>query len=158
MPKSTKFDPKSPGFIASVTYVILAALAATGVEFPQDAQTLAGDFETTLNTGGILAVTGLLVSSIVFPVWNFKKRGGKISGKSIISNTTFWVSAVTALLASAVLFGFTVPDGTADQIVAAVYAKDWGVLISVLGLNVINPLVRFLKDQQAAIQAGANEG
>ena len=107
MANTTKFDPKSPGFIASITYVILAALAATGVEFPQDAQALAGDFETTLNTGGILAVTGLLVSSIVFPVWNFKKRGGKISGKTIISNTTFWVSAVTALLASAVLFGFT---------------------------------------------------
>ena len=68
------------------------------------------------------------------------------------------MSEVTAILESAVLFGFTVPDGTADQIVAAVYAKDWGVLISVLGLNVINPLVRFLKDQQAAIQADANEG
>ena len=145
-----KFDAKSPGFIASITYVILAALAATGVEFPTDAQTLSGDFETTLNTGGIFAVTGLLISSIVFPVWNFTKRGGRITGKKIISNTTFWVSLVTALLASAVLWGFTVPDGTAEQIVAAVYAKDWGVLLSVIGVNIINPLVRYLKEQQTA--------
>lgn len=152
-----KFDAKSPGFIASITSVILAALAATGVEFPQDAQALAGDFETTLNTGGILAVTGLLVSSIVFPVWNFKKKGGKVNGKAIISNTTFWVSAVTALLGTALLFGFTVPDGTADQIVAAVYAKDWGVLISILGLHIVNPLIRYLKDQKAA-ELAANEG
>ena len=143
-----KFDPKSPGFIASITYVILAALAATGIEFPSDPQTLAGDFETTLNSGGIFAVTGLLVSSIVFPIWNFKKKGGKINGKVILSNNTFWISAVTALLGVALLFGFTVPDGTAEQIVAAVYAKDWGVLVTMIGVPLFNTLIKYFKSRQ----------
>ena len=142
----TKFDPKSPGFIASITYAILAAFAATGIEFPKDPAQIAGDFETTLSSGGIFAVTGLLVSAIVFPIWNFTKKGGKINAKLILSNTTFWVSLVTAILGFAALYGFTVPDGTAEQIVSALYAKDWGVLLSVLAINILNPLIRFLKE------------
>jgi hypothetical protein len=39
-----------------------------------------------------------------------------------------------------------VPDGTAEQIVSAMYAKDWGVLLSVLAINILNPLIRFLKE------------
>ena len=142
----TKFDPKSPGFIASITYAILAAFAATGIEFPKDPSVIAGDFETTLSSGGIFAVTGLLVSAIVFPIWNFTKKGGKINAKLILSNTTFWVSLVTAILGFAALYGFTVPNGTAEQIVSALYAKDWGVLLSVLAINILNPLIRFLKE------------
>jgi hypothetical protein len=32
----TKFDPKSAGFIGSILSVILAAFAASGVQFPSD--------------------------------------------------------------------------------------------------------------------------
>lgn len=149
----TKFDPKSTGFIASITYAILAAFAATGIEFPKDPAQIAGDFETTLSSGGIFAVTGLLVTAIIFPVWNFVKKGGKINAKLILGNTTFWISFVTAILGLAALYGFTVPDGTAEQIVGAVYAKDWGVLLSVLAINVLNPFIRFLKEiNQADLQ------
>jgi ferric iron reductase protein FhuF len=142
----TKFDPKSPGFIASITYAILAAFAATGIEFPKDPAQIAGDFETTMSSGGIFAITGMLISAIIFPIWNFIKKGGKIDARLILSNTTFWVSLVTAILGFAALYGFTVPDGTAEQIVSAMYAKDWGVLLSVLALNILNPLIRFLKE------------
>ena len=142
----TKFDPKSPGFIASITYAILAAFAATGIEFPKDPAQIAGDFETTMSSGGIFAITGMLISAIIFPIWNFIKKGGRINAKLILSNTTFWVSLVTAILGFAALYGFTVPDGTAEQIVSALYAKDWGVLLSVLAINILNPLIRFLKE------------
>jgi hypothetical protein len=56
------------------------------------------------------------------------------------------VSLVTAILGFAALYGFTVPDGTAEQIVSAMYAKDWGVLLSVLAINILNPFIRFLKE------------
>jgi cytochrome bd-type quinol oxidase subunit 2 len=153
-----KFDAKSPGFIASVTYVLLAALAATGVEFPSDPQSVAGDFETTLNSGGIFAVVGLLVSSIVFPTWNFIKKGGKISGKVILSNNTFWISVATAALSVALLFGFTVPDGTAEQVVAAVYAKDWGVIFTMIVIPLFNTLIKYFKHKQEQPDTTPAEG
>ena len=40
--------------------------------------------------------------------------------------------------------------GTVEQIVGAVYAKDWGTLTFVLFSNVLNPLIRWFKDKYAA--------
>jgi succinate-acetate transporter protein len=143
-----KFDKTSPGWYYSLFVLAFTALGLLGIELPEDPAAMADKVTTTLSDGGIFAVVGILVSSIIFPVWNFKKKGNKFNVKALTSSTLFWVALTSAALSLTVLIGFTVPDGTAEQIILAVNAKDWGGLLSVLALNIVNPLMRYLKDRQ----------
>jgi uncharacterized membrane protein len=143
-----KFDTTSPGWYYSLFVLAFTALGLLGIELPENPAEMAGKVTTTLSDGGIFAVVGVLVSSIIFPVWNFRKKGNKFNFKALAGSTLFWIALTSAVLSLTVLIGFTVPDGTAEQIILAVNAKDWGGLLSVLALNIVNPLMRYLKDKQ----------
>jgi hypothetical protein len=144
-----KFDPKSPGFLFSLFTFVLTAFAASGISLPDDPAAIAGEITTSLSTGGIYAIFGVLITSVLLPLYNGFKAG-KFSLQSMLSSTSTWIAFGTAGFAAIAVTGFVVPTGTVEQIVAAVEAKDWMGLVSIIAINVGNTLIRFLKDRNAA--------
>lgn len=146
--KQKFFNPASPGFIYAVVVAVLTIIAAAGIELPKDPASLGTDFVTSLSTGGIYALFGVIASSLVFPIYNFIKSGMKFSLRAVFSLNTTWIALGNAVAAGLVLTGFVLPEGTVEQIVGAVSVKDWMGLISTLALTVGNTLIRFIKERQ----------
>ena len=93
-----------------------------------------------------------MVASVIFPIYN-AISAGTFSLKGIFSRNTTWIALGNLAIAAIALTGFVLPDGTTEQIVGAVSLKDWGSVISIIGLNVVNTLLRYIKDQAPEITA-----
>ena len=148
------FNAASPGFLYSLITASLTIFAVAGVSFPKDPADLSGEIVTSLSSGGVYAIIGVLIASVIFPIYNFFKGGGKFSLGAIFSSTLTWVAIGTAGLAAVALTGIMVPDGTVQAIIGAVQTKDWMGLISILVINIGNPLIRWIKEKNEA-KAGA---
>ena len=144
------FNASSPGFLYSIIVAILATFAATGIQFPASPDALAGTITTSLSSGGVYAIIGVLITSVIFPIYNHFSSKGKFDFKAIFSKVSTWIAWGTAGLSAIALTGFVLPDGTLEQVIGAIQQKDWMSLISILALTVGNTLIRFLKDRQAA--------
>ena len=146
--KQTKlFDAGSPGFLYTVIVSVLTIFAAAGVSFPDNPEQIAGEFTTLLSTGGFYAVLGVIATSIGFPLWNaYQKKQFNFQG--IFSSTLTWIALANIAFGALALTGFTLPDGTVDALVAAVLAKAWGAIISMLFTTIIPTVVRFIKDRK----------
>jgi len=145
-----KFDIKSAGFLQSVIVALLAIFAATGVTFPKDVTVLGTEIVTSFSAGGVYAIIGILITSVIFPLYNFFSGGGKFSLPAVFSRVNTWLSIGYALAALIALTGFVLPEGSVDQIVYAIQAKDWWALISILVSTVGTTLIRWLKERQAS--------
>lgn len=145
-----KFDVTSPGFIYTLVVLALSIFAASGVQFADDPQTLAVGIVTTLSESGVYAIIGVLISSVIFPVWNFVKQGGKFTVKNIFSSTLVWFAIGNTALALVALTGFLIPAETVGNVIGAIQTKDWGALTLTIFANIVNPLIRYLKDKNAA--------
>lgn len=145
-----KFDASSYPFLYSLIIAFLTMFAATGVKFPGSATDLAGQITTGLSSGGFYAIVGVIITSLIFPLFNFfVTLKGKFSFSTVFSKTSTWIAWGNAALAGVALTGFTLPDGTVEQIIGAVQAKDWMALISIFALTVGNTILRYLKKQNA---------
>ena len=142
------FSASSPGFLYAAVVAVLTIFAAAGVELPKDPASLGTDLVTSLSTGGIFSLVGVIVSSLVFPIYNFVQSGKKFSLPAIFSLNTTWIALGVAVLAAIALTGFVLPDGTVEQIVNAIATKDWMSLISILALTVGNTLIRWFKEKE----------
>jgi hypothetical protein len=141
------FDAGSPGFLYTVIVSVLTIFAASGVSFPDSPEQIAGQFTTLLSTGGFYAVLGVVATSVAFPLWNaYKKKQFNFQG--IFSSTLTWVAIANIAFAGLALTGFTLPEGAVDALVAAVLAKDWGAIISMLFTTILPTVVRFIKDKK----------
>lgn len=141
------FDSSSPGFLYTVVVSILALFAWAGVEFPAKPAELAGEVTTLLSGGGFYAILGVVVASIAFPIWNAVQKKS-LSFDGIFSSSLTWIALGNILFAALALTGFLLPDGTVEQIVYAVEAKDWAAIISMLVTTIIPAVVRFIKDKK----------
>jgi len=150
--KAQKFSATSSNFVVSVINFLLGALALSGVQFPSDPASITADLANTLSSTGWVAVVGLVIVNIVSPLYHAFLKGS-FSLKGLLSSPNFWIQAGTLAISLIVLLGIAIPAGTADQIVGAVYAKDWGGLAIVLFTNVLNPLIRWFKDKVTAPSA-----
>ena len=135
------FSPTSYHFIFRITTALLAVFAAFQVKFTTDPSTIADQVATTISTSGLYAVIGIVVVSIAGPIWNAVQ---KKSFKLIWGSVSTYIYLGTALGSLLVLVGIEIPDGTAAAIVNAIMGQDWGGLGSVVTLNVLEPLVRFI--------------
>ena len=150
---SKPFDPKSPGFLYSIIVAALTLFSAAGVSFQQSAEGLASNIVTSLSQGGVYAIFGVVAASIIVPIYNHFRDGGKFNLRDIFSRNVTWVALGNLLLSAVALTGFVLPDGTVQEIFSAVSTKDWMSLVSILALTVGNTLIRFLKQktQEAAV-------
>lgn len=148
--KKQNFDPKSPGAIYSIATLVLTALALAGVGFPESIEGISGQLQTSIQGGSYFALIGLIGGSVLFPIWNLIQKKQKFNWANIFGSTANIVAIGNALLGIVALTGFVLPEGTLEQIMAAIEVKDWGALASVIINTVIVTLVRFLKDRRAA--------
>ena len=149
--KKQIFDASSPGFLYTIIVAVLTIFAVTGVQFPTPVDVLAGDIETTLSTSGIYAIIGVVISSVIFPIYNAFKSGLKFSINTVFSSTLTWVAIGNIILSLLALTGFVLPDGTLEQIIAAVSTKDWIALASMFFTTIVPTFVRWLKDRRAVV-------
>lgn len=146
-PSKQVFNAKSPGFLYASIVTVLTVFAVSGVHFPSPADVLAGDITTTLSTGGIYAIIGVIISSVAFPIYNAVKSGLKFSLQTIFASTLTWIALGNVVLSLLALTGLVLPDGTVEQIIGAVQAKDWISLGSLLVTSIIPTIVRWIKDK-----------
>lgn len=140
------FDAGSPGFLYSVIVSALTIFAGAGVAFPKVPVELGAEIVNSFNTGGVYALIGVIVASVIFPVYN-AISAGTFSLKGIFSRNLTWIAIGNAAVAGLALTGFVLPDGTPEQVVGAVSAKDWMGVVSIIALTVGNTLLRFIKQK-----------
>lgn len=146
--KTTKvFDAGSPGFLYTVIVSLLTVLTGVfGVTFPGTGDQIAGDVVTSLNSFGIFALVGVVVSSIILPIWNARRTAG-FTWKKLIDSRLTWIALLNIVLSVLAIFGLVFPDGIVEQIFAAAGARDWTAIIFI-GVNVIFPtVVRWIKSK-----------
>lgn len=152
MAAKQNFDPKSAGWIYSVSVFVLTILALLGVGFSDSIPNISQQVQTSISGGSYIALLSVVGVSVLFPVWNLIQKKQKISLKNMFSSTANVVALANAALGIVALTGFVLPAGTVDQLVAAVTVKDWASLIGILFSTVIPTLVRFLKDKKASTE------
>ena len=144
------FNSASPGFLYTVIVTALTLLALAGVQFPDNPADTATDLVNLLSTSGFWALIGVAASSIFFPVYNAWKKGD-LSFRGIFTNVLTYVALAVLAFDAMALFGLNFPAGTAENIVYAVFAKDWSSLISILVTVVLPTVVRFIKDKKQVV-------
>lgn len=144
--KKASFSTGSSNLWVNVINLILSGIAIAGVALPQTPAEITAELSTTLSSTGWIAVIGLIIVNIGSPLYHALAKGS-FNFKAILGSSNFWVqvfSLVSALVAS---FGIIFPSGTGDQLVGAIYAKDWFTLGFVLVTNIMNPLIRWFRDR-----------
>lgn len=146
--KKQIFSASSPGFLYTVIVLALTALAAAGVQFPATPEAITGDIITGLSQSGIWAISGILLTSILFPFYNAYKKG--LHWMDIWGSTATYIAFGNALFSAVLLTGIVIPPGTAEAIVGAIQMKDWGGLFTLVLTNVATPVIRWIKDRKKA--------
>lgn len=146
--KAQKFSASSTNFLVNVLNFLLATLAIAGVTLPADPSAITNDLQNTLSASGWVAVVGMVIVNVVNPIYHAFVKG-RFSLTGIFSSSNFWIQLGTLLVSLLVLLGIEILPGTVEDVVGAIYAKDWVGLAVVLFTNVLNPLIRYLKDRFA---------
>lgn len=155
MSTQKQFSTTSKNFWFQLVLFALSIAAGLGINFPSSPETITTDILNTFSTSGIYAVAGILIVSVIGPVYNFVKSKPKLSLSAFLADANNWVYIVSFAASGLVLLGVAIPDGTAEQIVRAVMVRDWAAIGSVGLSSIIVPLVRYFIDRAAkkAIEA-----
>ena len=151
------FTASNLNFVARLAIFNLSVLAMIGVNFPDSPEAIAGQISTSLSSGGVTAVILIVAVSVIMPIYNLIRTKPKITLASVIGNPNFAIYAGTFAFGMLILLGINIPEGTAEELVGAIYAKDWSALISIASANVLDPIVRYFLDKKNN-QVAALEG
>lgn len=138
------FDPTSPHFYASIFTVALSILAAVNIQFNQPVEQLSDSLATTLTTQGVYAIVGIIFVSVLGPIYTAIQ---KKSIRLIWGSTSTWLYLAKALAAILVLIGIGIPEGSAEQLIAAIWAKDWAAVGAIAAVAILDPLIRWIKQK-----------
>lgn len=151
MNSTTKnFSASNLNFWARLLIFFLSVLALIGIKFPENAEVLATKITTALSGPGFVAVIGILVVSVIMPIINFIRTKPKLTPAAIFGSANFWIYLLSFVFGIAILFGIQIPDGTAEQVIGAVYQKDWSGLLTIAIVNIVDPFVRWFRDKRNA--------
>lgn len=146
------FDAKNPNFAARLIIFALSVLAMIGVKFPDSPDVIADNVTNALSGGGYFALITVLGISVVMPIVNFIRSKPTGNFKAIIltliGSPNFWVYLGNFIFGLVILWGVQIPNGTAEQIVGAVYAQDWTGLLLIAVANIFDPIIRYLRDKK----------
>lgn len=147
------FKASNPNFIARLMIFVLSIFTVIGVRLPESPEVITDKITTTISTSGFVAVAGILLISVFMPIYNLVKTKPKITLSTIIGNPNFWIYFASFALGLLVMIGINIPDGTAAELVGAIYAKDWGALVTLAFANIVDPIVRYFLDRKNAREA-----
>lgn len=145
-----QFSTSSKNFWFQAVLLVLSIAAGLGIKLPSSPELITTDLLNTFSTSGIYAVAGILIVSIIAPVYNFVKSKPKLSLTTFLADPNNIVYIVSFAASVLVLLGVAIPDGTAEQIVRAVMVRDWAAIGSVGLSSIIVPLVRYFIDRAAS--------
>lgn len=151
---STKkaFSAASYHLVFHIIQASLAILAAFNVQFSQPISELSDAMATTISTQGVYAVAGMLIVSVLAPVYSAIQ---KKSFKAIWSSANTYIYLGTGGLSLLTLVGLELPPDSPEIIVNAIFAKDWGTLGGILFTLAASIITRILKDKEAKAKANA---
>ena len=151
--QKSNFSSSNPNFWARLLIFAFSVIALLGVQIP-DPTALTDNIVTTISGGSAYAVIGILIVSVIMPIINFVRSKPKLDLYAIIGSPNFWIYFASFILGSLVLLGIDIPDGTAEQLVGAIFAKDWGGLATIAFANLADPFIRWWRDKrQTAVTA-----
>lgn len=114
------------------------------IEFQQPIGVLADGLATTLSTQGVYAIIGILVVSVIGPIYT---AVSKKSVKAIWSSVSTWTYLAIAVASGLTLLGIAVPPGSAEALVAAIWAKDWATVGAIGAMSFLVPFIRWIKSR-----------
>jgi len=141
------FSWSSKNLWMQVIILTLSIVAGLGVELPANPADIAGSIVNTLSTSGVYAVAGILIVSVIGPVYNFIRTKPKLTLSGVLGDPNNWVYFGSFAVSLLVMVGINVPGGTAEQVVNAIFVKDWAALVTLIFGNLISPLIRYFIDK-----------
>lgn len=144
------FNASNLNFWARLLIFFFSVLALIGIKFPDTAEAMATSITTSLSGTGFVAVIGILVVSVIMPIYNFIKTKPKLTAAAIFGSPNFWIYVLSFAFGIAVLYGIKIPEGTAEQVIAAIYQKDWSGLFTIAVVNIFDPIIRWFRDKRGA--------
>jgi len=149
------FSASNLNFWARLLIFVFSVAALIGIKFPDTPTDLAVDITNSLSTSGLISVIGIIAISVIMPIYNFIRTKPTLTAAAVFGSPNFWIYALSFLFGVAILFGIQIPDGTAEQVVGAVYQKDWTGLFTIALTNIIDPIIRWFRDKRATqVSAG----
>lgn len=136
----------SRNFFVSLISLVILIFQMNGSPI-DDVDATSGQIYDALKEGGIIPILSIIVPNLLNPIMKIIKGGFDIS---FLKSLNFWVQFGTVVLIALGGFGVVFPDGTAAQIVEAVFAGDWGLLVTVIIANVFNPLWHIFLEKRNA--------
>lgn len=142
------FSFQSSNLWVNILTFILGAVALAGVELPTNPNSISLDIVNTLSSSGVIAVIGIVLINVANPIYHAVIKSS-FNFKAMVGSPNFWINAGSLGASLLVLVGLEFPNGTIEQIVGAIYSKDYSALLFVLFSNVMNPLIRWFRDRKA---------
>lgn len=142
------FDAANPNFWARILISGLGLLAVLGIKFPSNPEVLGTDLANSFTNGGLYAVLGIITISVLMPIYNFVRSKPKVNLVAFFGSPNTWIYLVTGAFALLMYFGISIPGGTAEALVGAIFTKDFGGAITIIALNVLDPIIRWLRDKK----------
>ena len=149
------FTSSSPNFLASILIFVLFLLTSLGIKFGGTPDVVAGEVITVFGTGSLITIISIMAISIGMPIYNFFKTKPKINILEWLGSPNTWIYVGTFVVSLLMLLGIEIPAGTPEAIVAAIVNGNWEALVTVAATNILNPLIRWLRDRGNEVKIAA---
>lgn len=143
-----QFDKNNLNFWARLVIFFLGLLTVIGVKLPESPEALGEQITTTISTSGFYAVLGIIAVSLLMPIYNLIRTKPKITAASVFGSPNFWIYLGSFVAGILILVGINIPEGTASEVVSAIYAKDWTLLTTLILTNILDPVIRWFADKR----------
>ena len=143
------FSTKSAYLWGNIATFLLGIAAYFGVQFPASPDQISSELITLIEGGSLYAIGAMVVVNIIVPIVAFIRKGGKANFLDLLSSPSFWISFGTLIVSVVVsVWGIDIPADTPQSIVGAIWGRDFAMLAFVVVANVLNPIVRYLREKR----------
>lgn len=147
----TNFAANSPQFYVSLLTFAFGLLALIGIELPSTPELLANETVSVFTTQGFAGLVGVMSAAffgIALSAYN-KAKAGQLSFVGLFGNVNFWINLSVFITSIAMFQGVGISSDALPSLVMKIHAGDYFAAISIIIAQVLNPLIRFIRDKRA---------